>query len=143
MEGTIDELLGSFCCLNAYNRQFYPQFKEVNGCLVFRTLMHGFQEDAIPFEFTITFFHKNDKPLPTIKGIAHPITKEKDTIFETSIQYHLKMLTEYYDTESREFKKQSEIIFTMEIISPKLDEIAKDQHVESGILFIDYSRMKI
>ena len=44
------------------------------------------------------------------------------------------MLTEYYDTESREFKKQSEIIFTMEIISPKLDEIAKDQHVESGIL---------
>ena len=94
-EGTKEELLASFCCLNAYNRQFYPQFKEVNGCLIFRTLMLGFQEETIPFEFSITFFHKNDKPLVTNGGMVYPITKEKDTIFETSAQYHLNMLTEY------------------------------------------------
>ena len=132
-EGTKEELLSSFCCLNAYDRQFYPQFKEVNGCLIFRTLMLGFQEDTIPFEFSITFFHNNDKPLVTNGGMVYPITKEKDTIFETSAQYHLNMLTEYYDTETGEFKKQSKIIFNMKIISPKLDEIAKDQNIESGI----------
>ena len=76
---------------------------------------------------------ENDKPLPTIGEIVYPITKEKDTISETSAHYHLNKLTEYYDTETREFKKQSKIIFNMNIISPKLDEVAKDQNVESGI----------
>ena len=134
-EGTKEELLASFCSLNAYNRQFYPQFKEVNGCLIFRTLMLGFQEETIPFQVSITFFHENDKPLPTHGDIVYPITKEKDTIFKTSASYHLDKLTEYYDTETREFKKKSKIIFNMKIISPKLDDIAKDQHVESGNFF--------
>ena len=62
----------------------------------------------------------------------YPITKEKDAIFETSMHYHLDRLTEYYDLETRKFKKQSKIIFIMKIISPKLDEIAKDKLVESG-----------
>jgi hypothetical protein len=61
-EGTKEELLESFCCLNAYGRQFYPQFKEVNGYLIFRTLMCGFQEETIPFQTSITFFNENDKP---------------------------------------------------------------------------------
>ena len=52
---------------------------------------------------------------------------------ETSAQFHLKNLTSYYDTETREIKNQSKIIFTMKIVCPKLDEIAKDQNVESGI----------
>ena len=135
-EGTKEELLASFSCLKAYDRQFYPQFKEVNGCLIFRTLMHGFQEESIPFQASITFFHENDKPLLTNGDIVYPITNDQDTIFETSMQCHLNILTEYYDTQIREFKKQSKIIFNMKIISPKLDEIAKDKHVESGKLFI-------
>ena len=132
-EGTKEELVASFCCLNAYNRQFYPQFKEVNGYLIFRTLMHGFQEDTIPFQASITFFRENDKPFPPIGDIVYPITEKNDTFFETSAQYHLSKLTKYYDTETRGFKKQSKIIFNLKIISPKLDEIAKDQNVESGI----------
>ena len=135
-EGTKEELLASFCCLNAYNRQFYPQFKEVNGCLIFRTLMLGFQEETIPFQVSITFFHENDKPFPTHGDIVYPITNEKDIIFQTSTHYPLLKLTEYYDTETRVFKKQSKIIFNLKIISPKLDEVAKDQHMESGNLFI-------
>ena len=99
--------------------------------------MLGFQEETIPFQVSITFFHENDKSFPTNGWIVYPFTKEKDTISETSVHYPLDQLTEYYDTETREFKKQSKIIFNMEIISPKLDEIAKDQHMESGILFIN------
>ena len=119
--------------MDAYDRQFYPQFKEVNGYLIFRTLMCGFQEETIPFQTSITFFNENDKPLPPIGDIVYPITKEQDTIPETSVQCHLNKLTKYYDTETREFKKQSKIIFDMKIICPKLDEVAKDQNVESGI----------
>ena len=95
--------------------------------------MLGFQEETIPFQASITFFHENDKPLATSGGIIYPITQEKDTIFETSTHYHMNKLTKYYDTETRGFKKQSKIIFNLKIISPKLDEIAKDQNAESGI----------
>ena len=58
-EGTKDELLDRFFCVNAYDRQFYPQFKVVSNCLNIRTLMLGFQEDAIPFKVLITFFLEN------------------------------------------------------------------------------------
>ena len=94
--------------------------------------MPGFQEETIPFQASITFFHENDKPLPTNGEIVYPITKEKDTIFETAAYYHMNKLTEYYDTETREVKTQSKIMFRMKIFSPKLDEIAKDQRMESG-----------
>ena len=131
-EGTKQELLASFCCLNAYDGQFYPQFKEVNDCLVFRTLMLGFQDDTIPFQVLITFFHENDKPFPPIGDFVYPITDGKDTNFETSAYFNLKKLTKYYDAETKEFKRQSKIIFTMKIISPKLDEVAKDKEMKSG-----------
>ena len=135
-EGTVHELVESFCCLNAYNHQFYPQFQydEDNECAIaFRTVMLGFQEDTIPFQVTVTFYQENDKKITTTEEIVYPITKPvDDTFFETSTYWSLKKLTEYYDTESREIKTQSKIMFRMKIISPKLDEIAKDQHMESG-----------
>ena len=45
----------------------------------------------------------------------------------------MEKITKYYDSETREFKNQSKISFIVRIISPKLDEIAKDRRVESGI----------
>ena len=88
-EGSKEELLSTFHYLKAYgDRQFYPQFKEVNGYLAFRTLMHGFQEETTSFQVSITFFHENDKPLPPIGDIVYPITEKNDTFLETSAQYH-------------------------------------------------------
>ena len=141
-EGTVHELVESFCCLNAYNHQFYPQFQydeNNDNFIAFRTVMLGFQEDTIPFQVTVTFYQENDKKITTIEEIVYPITKPvDDTFFETSTNWNLKKLTEYYDTESREIKSQSKIMFRMKIISPKLDEIAKDQHMESG----NFSKLK-
>ena len=65
-EGTVHELVESFCCLNAYNHQFYPQFQydEDNECAIaFRTVMLGFQEDTIPFQVSITFYQENGKKM--------------------------------------------------------------------------------
>ena len=132
-EGTVHELVESFCCLNAYNHQFYPQFQydeNNDNFIAFRTVMLGFQEDTIPFQVTVTFYQENDKKITTTEEIVYPITKPvDDTFFETSTNWNLKKLTEYYDTESREIKSQSKIMFRMKIISPKLDEIAKDEHM--------------
>ena len=138
-EGTVHELVESFCCLNAYNHQFYPQFQydeNNDNFIAFRTVMLGFQEDTIPFQVTVTFYQENDKKITTTEEIVYPITKPvDDTFFETSTNWNLKKLTEYYDTESRENKSQSKIMFRMKIISPKLDEIAKDKHMDSGDFF--------
>ena len=131
-EGTKEELFDKFFCVNAYDRQFYPQFKEVNNFLNIRTLMLGFQEETIPFKVTITFFLENGENFE-FKDNVYPITKGKDTILETSINCHLKKLTEYYDAKTGELKNQPKIDFSLEIISPKLDEIAKDEHFESGM----------
>ena len=133
-EGTSEELFDQFFCVNAYDCQFYPQFKEINNCLMVRTLMLGFQEETIPFKVIITFFLKDGDNFE-FKDKVYPITEGKDSILETSIQCHLKKLTKYYDAETRELKDQAKIDFCLKIISPKLDEIAKDQHVESGKFF--------
>ena len=75
-EGTKEELFGSFCRLNAYNRQFYPQFKEDNNRLMFRMIMLGLKEEANPFEVMITFFHDTGT-LFEWKDRVYPITKGK------------------------------------------------------------------
>ena len=131
-EGTKEELFDRFFCVNAYDRQFYPQFKKVNNCLNVRTLILGFQEEAIPFKVSITFFLENGKNFK-FEDNVYPITEGKDSILKTSMSFHLEKLTKYYDVKTRELKNQPKIDFSLKIISPKLDEIAKDQHVESGI----------
>ena len=123
-----------FFYLNAYNHQFYPQFKEINNCLYVRTLMLGLEEEAIPFKIEITFFLENGKNF-TIEDNVYPITKGKDPLLETSVQCHLKKLTEYYDAKTKQLKNQRNIDFSLKIISPKLDEIAKDQLFESGTTY--------
>ena len=130
-EGSKEELLSSFCCLNAYDRQFYPQFKEVNHRLAIRTLMLGFQVETVPFEYSIIFFRENDKPYPSIGDIVYPIAEDKTLFPGKSIQYPIEKLTEYYDTGAKEFKIQSKIIFTMKIINLKLDEVAKDKNMNN------------
>ena len=121
--------------MNAYNRQFYPQFKEVNNCLMVRTLILGFQEEAIPFKVSLTFFLENGERFKH-EDKVYPVTEGNDSILKTSMSFHLEKLTKYYDAKTRELKNQPKIDFTLEIISPKLDEIAKDQHFESGMYSI-------
>ena len=70
------------------------------------------------------------------RDIVYPVTKEKETIFETSsIHCHLEKITKYYDIETKKYKNQSKINVKMKIISrPKLDNdekiAAKNQNVE-------------
>ena len=97
-----------------------------------RTLILGFQEEAIPFKVSLTFFLENGERFK-YEDKVYPITEGKDSILKTSIPCHLEKLTEYYDVKTRELKNQPKIDFSLEIISPKLDEIAKDEHFESGM----------
>ena len=123
--------------MNVYSRQFYPNFKEwdMGSGINFRTLMLGSQEDTNSFLVSITFYSENKKKiLTTVEENVYPITLKKDHLTDTATctNWDLRKLTVYYDTETRKIKTQSKIIFRMKIICPKLDEITKDQHMESG-----------
>ena len=45
----------------------------------------------------------------------------------------VKKLTQYYDVKSKELKDQEFIQFEMKVTCPKLDEVAKNENVESGV----------
>ena len=45
----------------------------------------------------------------------------------------MKKLTEYYDFKSKTYKNQEKIQFTLKITNEKLDEVAKNENVESGV----------
>ena len=129
-EGTVNELMESFCCLNAYNHQFYPQFQydeNNDNFIAFRTVMLGFQEDTIPFQVSITFKEGNDKKITTIGDPIYPITDGRNARFETFNNVNLKKVT-------REIKNQFKIKFTMKII--KLGQGATGPHSESGLCTI-------
>ena len=95
--------------------------------------MLGFQEESLPFEYSINFFHENGKKLPPIGDIIYPITKAQDSIFETSIHYPLKKLME----TPKDLKLGRSDVISVFVddggICPKLDEVAKDKNNESGI----------
>ena len=122
-QGTKEELCDQFFCVNAYDRQFFPQFKEVNNCLAVNTVMFGFWEETIPFKVSITFFIEN-RVIYIIEDNVYPITESKDFILQMSTNCPLKRLTG---------NNQPKIDFCLKIFSPELDEIAKNKHVESGM----------
>ena len=68
-------------------------------------------------------------------GFVKPIDIDKDllTSGQDGVVIPVKNLTQYYDFQSNEFKDQGYIEFQMKITSEKLDEIAKDENVESGV----------
>ena len=88
-QGTQEELFHQFFCVNAYNHQFYPQFKRFNNCLYIRTLMLGFEEEAIPFEVSITFFLENGKNFELMDNV-YPVTSGKESFLDISIAVPLK-----------------------------------------------------
>ena len=76
---------------------------------------------------------------------AHDFVKPIDILIDLSLDKSLfisgkdavvipvKKLTQYYDVESKEFKVQEFIELQLKIVSEKLDEVAKDENVESGV----------
>ena len=97
-----------------------------------RILMFGL-EIANPFKVSIIFFYENHNQF-SLEDCVYPISLDKFSLTsgERCAAFPLKKLSEYYDSKADEFKEQK-IKFVLEIKSPKLDEVAKDKNVESGV----------
>ena len=131
--------------MEAYRRQFYPQFYKSGNLLFFRVVMVGHEFDVSPFQFIITFFLGNI-PYKQVQWVDHvqPILREKSllTTGDQCAIFSLKKITEYFDPGTNQYKVHPNVRFALEIFSPKLDEIAKDKDVgvnlESGLEDSDF-----
>ena len=134
-KGGLEDLVKSTFILNSYGKPFYPQF-HVNKkakTLHFWVVGHGDQAEIDSFEFDVTFYRNGKKLLVSDFVKLIDIDKNLLTSGQDGVMIPVKNLTQIYDFKSNEFKDQGYIEFQMKITSEKLDEIAKDENVESGV----------
>ena len=145
-KGSLEDLEKSTFILNCYGKLFFPQFcvnqqpsKNSFGnlkMLHFWIVGHGNQDEINSFEVLVKFWI-NGRTILT-KDFVIPIRVSKIGFRfgcndENDMVIPVKKVTQYYDVQSKESKNQEFIEFEMKVTCPKLDEIAKDENVESGV----------
>ena len=135
-KGTIEQLKSSVFILNCYGKPFFPQFRLFRRrCLQVVVIGYGEMEETNPFEASISFFY-NGKWNPNAKDIVFPMGMDKKYFISEALGLPFNIVTlqrSCYDVQLKEYKFQEEIEFEMRIICEKLDEVAKDKNVESGV----------
>ena len=123
-KGTLEELKTSVFVLNSYGKPFFPQF-HVNGNLIYIWVVgHGDQAEIDSFEVSMKFFRFGWPKLGFLQDSVKAIDTDKNLL--TSGQDGMVSLVS-------KITGQGVIEFQMKIVSEKLDEIAKDVNVESGV----------
>ena len=132
-KGTIEQLKTKTFILKSYGRPFFPQFYVNGNMLHFWIIGHCDEIEANMFEASISFFYNGKwnqlgdtvKPIDIKKGLLKN--------GESGLTFPVETLTQYFDRQNNVRKNSDEIEFKLEIICEKLDEVAKDQNVESGV----------
>ena len=97
--------------------------------------MHCLNEEHLPFKAVLNCDLEDQRHLEWTLNV-YPAKLNTKTTFDTKdrfIAISINDLTEFYDLQSKEYKNRENIKFTMKIVNQKLDEIAKNADVESGV----------
>ena len=142
-KGTIEDLKNSTFILNSYGKPFFPQFfiegkdfeDNYEAALYIWVFGHGDRAEINLFEMSIKFF-VNGKPKISLTCPVR--STEFDDEYDLccghgSMYFRGSNLIQYYDVQTNDFQEQDFIEFQMKIVSEKLDEIKKDENVESGV----------
>ena len=97
-------------------------------------MAHGDIEEASSFNVTISFYI-NGKWDKALSDLAKPMNRDKNlfTSGKLGMFFSLMHLTEYFDHQTKDYKNEDQIEFQLKVTCEKLDEIAKDKNVESGV----------
>ena len=131
-KGTIEQLKTSVFILNCYGKPFFPQFCSDGKFLYVCVIGHGEKYETNSFDVMISFFYDGKWNL-NAKDIVRPLGLNKFTFLDVSLPFNLKTIQRYFDVLENDYKNQQEIEFKMKIICEKIDEVAKDKDVESGV----------
>ena len=72
----------------------------------------------------------------TIEDFVYSICRAHDgmvNIDKCVVRIPSEKITRYYDPDSKEYKTQEKVRFTLKITNAKLDEVRKDESIESGV----------
>ena len=145
-KGTIEDLKKSTFILNSYGKPFFPQFHVEdddddddfdirNASLYIWVFGHGDRAEIDLFEMSIKFF-VNGKPKISLTCPVKSIDYDDEYDLcngHGSMHFRGSTLFQYYDVQSNETQHQDFIEFQLKIVSEKLDEVKKDENVESGV----------
>ena len=132
-KGSLEELEKNNDILNCYGRPFYPQFYVKGNVLHVWVVGHGDQTEISSFDYTLESYVNEKKFCSSDSVKAIDTDKNLLTSGQDGITVPVKKLTHSYDVQTEEFKDQGFIEIQMKVVSEKLDEIAKDENVESGV----------
>ena len=132
-KGNLEDLKKNNFVLNCYGKPFYPQFYVKEYVLHCWIIGHGDKVEINSFKANLKIYIEGRSLLlqDFVKSID--IDKNLLTSGQDGMAIPVKILTEYYDAQSNEFKNQEFIELQMKVVSEKMDEIAKDENVESGV----------
>ena len=120
--------------MKTYGRSFFPQFYVKENQLHFWVVGSGDRIESECYEVSIAFCinGKWGKPYHDVVQCAD-IDKKLFKSGECGLIFPIKKLTKYLDEKTSEYKHQENVEFQLKIVCEKLEEIAKDENVESGV----------
>ena len=132
--GNIETLKNSTFVLNSYGKRFFPQFVVNGKWLYVWVIGHGDKVEMSKFNVVLQFDYGNGL-LNTLTDIVKHIDEKSGAIHhgEFGMALSIARLTQSFDHETLEYKKFGDIQLTLQIVCEKLDEVAKDENVESGV----------
>ena len=125
---------GAIFLVKTYDRLFFPQFYVKENLLHFWVVGSGDRIETECYEVSIAFCinGKWGKPYHDVVQCAD-IDKKLFKSGECGLIFPIKKLTKYLDEKTSEYKHQENVEFQLKIVCEKLEEIAKDENVESGV----------
>ena len=156
-KGNLETLKTTKFAMTAYHRNFFPQFSTNDGPFSMRsrpryindpTFLYFWiiadtssTEEAETFLTKISFYDENGKLITAIDDTTQPLLKQEinDDYGYMASAVPLKKIRNYLepfkelDRIGGIYRTRENIHFEVEIICPKLDEIAQCENVESGV----------
>ena len=124
--------------LSSYGHIFYPNFDDEGFCFNEPTThffvsvrMFAFPQEVQFYKFSISFHVGEERNALTIEDFVYSVCHNEMCYSDKCLRIPTEKVTKYYDPDTKEFKTQEKVRFTLKITTnAKLDEVRKYEAME-------------
>ena len=138
-DGELFDLFGMSVRLSCYDQIFFPKYDiesfsfETPEYFFLSVRMLAFPEDVKYYKYSISFHVGEERNALTIEDFVYSVCHNEMCYPDKCLRIPTEKVTKYYDPDTKEFKTQEKVRFTLKITNAKLDEVRKDESIESGV----------
>ena len=92
--------------------------------------MFAYPDEVQCYKFSISFHVGEERNALTIEDFVYSVCHNKMCYSDKCLRIPTEKVTKYYDPDTKEFKAQEKVRFTLKITNAKLDEVRKDEAME-------------